>query len=192
MFKKIYPKQVCSDLRRRGFTLIELLVVIAIIGILAAMVTVSVTSARAKARDARRLADVKTLKNAIDQYYLQNGKYPIIGSETGVVYCNQTQSMQDLMDVIIAGLPGVYPSSGVIHDPRYDGTNTTDYVYAWGGNVPASCPADASYGLLVRFEQSRGTSTTYNAVNKRYECKTGTNLNLHPKWWGNAMATCNF
>jgi len=51
---------------RRGFTLIELLVVIAIIGLLSSMATVSLNSARVKARDARRLGDVRQLSMAVE------------------------------------------------------------------------------------------------------------------------------
>ncbi len=50
---------------QKGFTLIELLVVIAIIGLLSSVVLASLNSARAKARDARRVSDLKQIANMI-------------------------------------------------------------------------------------------------------------------------------
>jgi type II secretion system protein G len=58
---------------RKGFTLIELLVVIAIIGILATVVINSLSSARKRARDARRIADMKTIYTALVLYHEDNG-----------------------------------------------------------------------------------------------------------------------
>lgn len=62
--------------QEKGFTLIELLVVIAIIGILSSIVIVSLSSARAKGRDAKRVADIKAIQLALALYYTDNGMYP--------------------------------------------------------------------------------------------------------------------
>lgn len=69
MDKKSLPAQA-------GFTLIELLVVIAVIGILASVIMVSLNSARAKARDVRRMADLGEIRKAIELYYDDRGYYP--------------------------------------------------------------------------------------------------------------------
>jgi prepilin-type N-terminal cleavage/methylation domain-containing protein/prepilin-type processing-associated H-X9-DG protein len=56
------------DCRRRGFTLIELLVVVAIIAILAALLFPVFAMARAKARQAACLSNLKQISNALGMY----------------------------------------------------------------------------------------------------------------------------
>lgn len=63
-------------INKKAFTLIELLVVIAIIGILSTLAIVSLQNARKSARDAKRVADVKQLQNAIELYYSDENSYP--------------------------------------------------------------------------------------------------------------------
>ncbi len=71
---KIFAK---ADKTMKGFTLIELLVVIAIIGILSSIVTVSLNAARQKARDVRRISDIRQLQMALQMYYNANdATYP--------------------------------------------------------------------------------------------------------------------
>lgn len=60
----------------KGFTLIELLVVIAIIGILSSVVLASLNTARTKAKDAKRLSDMKQIQLALEFYYDSNNQYP--------------------------------------------------------------------------------------------------------------------
>jgi type II secretion system protein G len=60
-----------------GFTLLELLIVISIIGILVTVATASYSSSQQKARNSRRMSDVKNIQNALEQYYSDNdATYP--------------------------------------------------------------------------------------------------------------------
>lgn len=63
-------------MKQKGFTLIELLVVIAIISLLASIVLAALNGARASARDAKRVADLHQLSQALELYASDHGSYP--------------------------------------------------------------------------------------------------------------------
>lgn len=60
----------------RGFTLIELLVVIAIIGLLSTIIAAPIQNARKKAKDVKKMAEIKSVASALEQYAEANGQYP--------------------------------------------------------------------------------------------------------------------
>ena len=138
----------------KGFTLIELLVVVAIISLLASIVFASLNSARAKARDTKRIADFRQIRTALELFYDSYGQYPVTAGhqywdghwqffatclETGVG-CGVTTS-------------GFQPTlSKVSQDPLDDPATLSDvdptYYYAW----PAGCSNGQSYRLAVNLE----------------------------------------
>ncbi|MBI2444009.1 MAG: type II secretion system protein GspG [Candidatus Magasanikbacteria bacterium] len=63
-------------MKTKGFTLIELIVVVAIIGLLSTLAVVALGSARVKARDAKRLSDLKQMQTALELYYTDKNAYP--------------------------------------------------------------------------------------------------------------------
>ena len=79
-------KGIWTSRKEKGFTLVELLVVIAIIGVLATLVLLQLGTARARARDTKRITDVNQIRTAIEQYFEDNnGKYPTVATwETDV------------------------------------------------------------------------------------------------------------
>ena len=70
----------------RGFTLIELLVVVLIIGILAGVALPQYQKAVAKARYTQMIAAGKSLKDAMELYYMGNGDYPFFWSDLDITY----------------------------------------------------------------------------------------------------------
>ena len=73
------PKKV--SVNQKGFTYIELIVVIAIIsvGIYTVSVLVNPAEVKARARDQKRLSDIVTLETAINEFRIDNGRYPELG-----------------------------------------------------------------------------------------------------------------
>lgn len=62
---------------KKGFTLVELLVVIAIIGLLSTLAIVALNSARQRARDAKRVSDVRQVQTALQLYFDAQNEYPL-------------------------------------------------------------------------------------------------------------------
>jgi type II secretion system protein G len=145
-------------MHKRGFTLIELLVVIAIIGILASIVMVSLSGAKAKARDARRQADIKSIQLALSLYYNDNGMYP------KNIYSTSGSAPS-------SGLAPTYLPT-VPKDPNASGScansgNPGCYKYAAYGSAGACNPSNGtqpvSYHLGAAVEDKAGSITSNDA-----------------------------
>ena len=113
--------------KRKGFTLIELLVVIAIIGILATIVLVSLNTARQKARDVRRISDLRQVALALEMYYDDVRNYPAISGPGSTC----TSGTWTTMSTALSGGTIVYMPA-VPLDPINNTTNF--YSYGTEGN----------------------------------------------------------
>ncbi len=91
---------------KKGFTLIEVLIVVSIVGLLASVVLVGLGGFRARGRDARRVADLKSLQNGLELYYARNNSYP------------------DTLDALLTA------SIGVTKIPKDPATNS-NYLYSF-------------------------------------------------------------
>ena len=62
--------------RGNGFTLIELMIVLTLIAILLSIAVPAYQNSLVKAREAALLEDLHMMRDAIDKYYSDTGKYP--------------------------------------------------------------------------------------------------------------------
>ena len=69
-------KERTARAREAGFTLIELLVVLVIIGLLAALVAPNFIGQSEKAKPQTAKVQLENLRNALDMYQLDVGRYP--------------------------------------------------------------------------------------------------------------------
>jgi type II secretion system protein G len=109
---------------QRGFTLIELLVVISIIGLLASVVLASLNSARAKARDAKRISEFKQVQVALAFYFDKYGTYPNVSPVTTNPWTDNFNSMAQ--QLVTEGFLGSVPQSPI---------NSAYNYYNYGGSV---------------------------------------------------------
>ena len=123
-----------------GFTLVELLVVIAIIGILSAIILASMSGARSKGRDAKRVADIKQLTLALQLYYDGASKYP---SGSGTV--------ASTLGALVPSYLPVMPT-----DPQASAGKAYGYIA-----LPAGCANCTDYAIGAQLENSAGSLDGY-------------------------------
>lgn len=138
--------------KQKGFTLIELLVVISVIGLLASVLLVAINNTRAKARDAKRIEDLKQVSTALELCYDKQNSYSINGETTLTSPCwRETLDDSDFVGSwgprcgdILSKLPTKDPSGN-----NYTIHTTSDYQH---------------YVLMTEMETSAYTqsSTTIN------------------------------
>lgn len=139
---------------QKGFTLLELLVVIGIIGLLASIMVVNLTGARKRARDTKRIADIRNLQTAAEDYYGKNGKYPAI-----------------ISDLVTGTQIPMWP-----HDPLASSGITcsanSDNCYFYSYYTPAGALGPQSYHIGASLEDSGST-----LLNQDRDCNSTTGSN---------------
>lgn len=149
---------------KKGFTLIELLVVIAIIGVLSAIGLVALTGARGKARDAKRVSDLRTYSLAFQSHY-----------DTAQTYANAcTADNSTTNSTACAVLASQLPAGSAPRDPSLGaaaGTACADA--AGGGTANNNCCSIGEYAMGTETYTVTGMTGTTFAIASRLESGTG-------------------
>jgi len=114
-----------KQLNSKGFTLIELLVVVAVIGLLSTMSIIALNNARMRARDSRRLSDIRQIQTALELYASDASSYPATvtfgDSATGI---KSTDGSVTYM-AVIPNNPSPRAEGGTCPNVNYKWTYTT-------------------------------------------------------------------
>ncbi|MDD4819169.1 MAG: type II secretion system protein [Candidatus Colwellbacteria bacterium] len=138
-----------TNFLKSGFTLIELLVVIAIIGILSTLSVVALQSVRGKARDAKRITDIRQIQTALELYFNDQSEYPASVTAGSSIASGSNTYMYTVPD-------GPTPADGDCATSSYVYTQVNsgaDYYieFCLGGNVadmPAGIKCAFSGGII--------------------------------------------
>jgi type II secretion system protein G len=181
------PRHAKRDLKKSGFTIVELLIVVVVIGILAAIVIVAYNGVQARARDARRLADIQTVNKALQLYYIDNGSYPITApSGMSTAYTDTNCQLGTKQADWVPGLtPKYLPQLPQSFSPRPWDSRTGCYQYASDGTSyvlgawQALETGPQSTTLYRRLGFREGWAAAGNGGVQAYYCANGSS----PAYW---------
>ena len=152
---------------RRGFTLIELLVVIAIIGLLSAVVLAALSTARTKAREARRADDMHSLVTALQFYASEHGgTYPnnmaVNGTDAACGGINRcAHSLGSALAPFIPVIPEDPLAAGTGDNYRYtaDSTGSTYILLRYSETLESNCVVQAGVAFTGQGPSNWGPPT---------------------------------
>ena len=138
-----------TDVRRLwlGFTLIELLIVVAILGMLGTLTVAGTGQARLRARDTRRQADMKTLRDALNLYLNQTGLFPAGHPDPGTCITGTDAFSTTLIGAGVIKVTPTDPLPAWAADPaycyRYVSTDGSYYAVRYMLETPQAAPGCA-------------------------------------------------
>ncbi|MCL4427186.1 type II secretion system protein GspG [Patescibacteria group bacterium] len=158
--------------------------VVAIIGILAALIIVSITSAAAKARDIKRQEDLRNIQKALEMYYTSNGSYPNNNNSWTGVGCSNNDFNRNSCPggCTISGPSGYIPNLAPTYipvlplDPR---------------NGIIACTTTDTYGggcYLYRSDGSDYAIIAYESVEVLYATQT----NQYSQFYWDSHNVCQY
>lgn len=128
---------------QRGFTLIELLVVVTILGILAAIVTLSLVGLTTHANVESCNSEYKTVQAALDSY-MANNNYATLPNGAQTTFTNDMTGAGGTT----GGNVPLYNASPTQDKPNYTRNGTTQFYYTWD-----------QYGKITDISSAGGTTT---------------------------------
>jgi prepilin-type N-terminal cleavage/methylation domain-containing protein len=158
-----------KNIKIKGFTLIELLVVIAIISLLSSIVIASLTSAKVRANNTRRMADIKQIKTAVNLYANDNfGTYPAgvgcLNQATGTKCWNgySLNAGGSGINALPALDAALSPYMSIPKDPKPNRSIGDRYIYFNG--IPnlhcSNTPENSIPGAYIAFMPEKETTPT--------------------------------
>jgi prepilin-type N-terminal cleavage/methylation domain-containing protein len=121
-----FTKNLRGKKGQKGFTLIELLVVVTILGVLAAIVTLSLVGLTTNASVQSCNAEYKTVQSALDAYMATNNLTSLPGAQ--VAFTN------DMSGGAIGSKTGTVPlynQNPSATSPNYTRNGQTQFFYTW-------------------------------------------------------------
>jgi type II secretion system protein G len=132
--------------RRDAFTLIELLIVVAIIAILAAIAVPNFLEAQTRSKVSRTLADMRSIRTALESYQVDNNRYPETDQQLSAVAAGRRSVLRLTTPVAyITSIPAspwkeLYGSTNVTDPKIATALNSYLYVRRWLNDPSAVDP----------------------------------------------------